>query len=240
MFRTIKQLQGITVRGRDGELGTVTDCYFDDQEWAIRYIVVDSAAGLSAEPVLISPAAVDRPDWQGQALPVNLTRDQVRNAPGIGTDRPVSRQQEIDLSAYYGWPAYWPTLNPLAPTMPYSGPGMPPETLPDMAASDRAGDGSPVDGDPHLRSGREVVGYHIEARDGRVGKIDDFVLDDETWRIGYMVVETGGLLTSKKVVLAPSWVQRVAWEDSAVYIDLDRDSVENGSEFDPAAILDGD
>jgi len=236
MLRTIKQLQGATIRATDGEIGKVSDFYFDDKEWAVRYVVVDTGNWLVGRRVLIAPAAFGRYDREAQELPVDLTRTQVENAPGIDAERPVSRQYEIDLSTYYGWPAYWPPLSTLAPTVPYTGAGTEvPVDLPDAAAS--AG-GERAGGDPHLASSRDLIGCRLEARDGRIGGVDDLILDDETWRIGYMVVDTGRLLSGKKVVLAPSWVQRVDWDNSAVHVDLDRQSVENSSEFDSATILD--
>jgi hypothetical protein len=244
MLRAIKQFQGVRIRARDGEIGKVSDVYFDDKEWVIRYVVVDTGSWLAGgRRVLIAPAAFDQADWEAGELPVHLTRDQVQNAPGIDSDKPVSRQNEIDLSSYYGWPEYWPPLTALSPTMPYSGAGVMPAALPGEGPaaltpdSGNVADGTPGDGDPHLRSGREVTGYRIEARDGRAGKVDDLLFNDETWRIDYMVVDTGGPLSSKKVMLAPSWVQRIATDDSVAQVDLDRESVEKSPEFDPDAIL---
>ncbi len=81
--------------------------FFDDTNWAIRYLVVDTGRWLPGRKVLIAPTALGRPDWQGRVFPLNLTKDQVRSSPDIDTDRPVSRQREAELRKYYDWAPYW-------------------------------------------------------------------------------------------------------------------------------------
>jgi hypothetical protein len=46
------------------------------------------------------------------------------------------------------------------------------------------------EGDPHLRSCKELIGYGIEARDGSIGEVRDFVLDERSWTIRDVVVDT--------------------------------------------------
>jgi hypothetical protein len=107
MLHDIKKLEGYAVGASDGELGTVKDMYFDDQHWAIRYLVVEAGGWLSGRKVLISPGAVIRVAWDEDTIDVRLTRQQVRDSPSIDTDKPVSRQHEMEFSDYYGYPYYW-------------------------------------------------------------------------------------------------------------------------------------
>jgi hypothetical protein len=58
-------------------------------------------------------------------------------------------------------------------------------------------------GDMHLRSANNVAGYYIEATDGEIGHVEDFIIDDETWEIRYMVVDIRNWLPGKKVLIAP-------------------------------------
>ncbi len=88
--------------------------------------------------------------------------------------------------------------------------------------------------DSHLRSTREVTGYHIHATDGEIGHVEDFIVDDETWAVRYVVVGTRNWLPGKKVILSPRWIKRVEWADSSLYFDLTRESVKNSPEFDPS------
>ena len=53
MLRSIKNLIGFTIRAKDGELGIVSEFYFDDLTWSIRYLVVETDRWLSERKVLI-------------------------------------------------------------------------------------------------------------------------------------------------------------------------------------------
>jgi hypothetical protein len=88
-------------------------------------------------------------------------------------------------------------------------------------------------GDPHLRSTREVIGYHIRATDGKIGHVEDFIADDESWTIHYMVVDTQTWLRGKRVLIAPAWVSKVDWVEKSVYVNLRKESVKDSPEFDP-------
>src|SRR5438093_9129794 len=125
MLHNVKELSGFTVGARDGELGRVDDAYFDDQRWVIRYVVVDTGRWLGGRKVLISPRSVRGIDWSNEVLNVDLTQQQVRDAPSIDTQKPVSRQHEIDYYNYYGYPYYWEGSGLWGPTIlpfPWVGP----------------------------------------------------------------------------------------------------------------------
>ena len=104
MLRNVKDLRGYRIRASDGVIGKVDDFYFDDETWAIRYLVVDTGTWLSGRKVLISPIALGHAGWMGRQLPVALTRAQVERSPDIDTKKPVSRQHEAQYLGYYGYP----------------------------------------------------------------------------------------------------------------------------------------
>src|SRR5690242_9263843 len=108
MLHTVKKLDGCRVLATDGAIGRVKEVYFDDEQWVVRYLVVDTRGWLSGRSVLISPYAVKFIAWDSEAIAVNLTRDQVQHSPDIDTDKPVSRQREAEYHRYYGYPQYWP------------------------------------------------------------------------------------------------------------------------------------
>jgi len=217
-----------TVRAKDGDLGRVEEFYFDDHKWIIRYMVVDTGRWLQSRQVLISTAALKKPEWKSRAFPVNLTKQQVRNSPSIDTNKPVSRQHEADLNDFYNWPAYWGMG-----LEPFGSIGYPvPTHLPQAAKKKKMPFEKPPN--PHLRSTCQVTGYHIQAIDGEIGQVGDFILDDETWAIRYVVVDTQNWLPGKKVLVFPSWIMRVSWDKSKVFVDLSRESVKNSPAFDPS------
>ena len=229
MKRSVSHLVGGTVRAKDGDLGRVEEFYFDDHKWIIRYMVVDTRRWLQGRQVLISTAASKRPIWKSRVFPVNLTKKQVRSSPSIDTDKPVSRQHEAELHDYYNWPVYWG-----AGLEPYAGVGYPVPThfLPLATREREMSFEKPAD--PNLRSTRQVTGYYIQATDGEIGHVQDFIVDDETWAIRYVVVNTQNWLPGKKVLVFPAWISRVSWDKSKVLVDLSRESVKNSPAFDPS------
>ena len=202
MLRSVKDVRGVTVGASDGDIGRVDDLYFDDERWGIRYVVVDTGGWLSARRVLISPIAFGPPDWRSQRLPVALTKEQLRNSPDIDTQRPVSRQHEAEYARYFGYPYYWVGAGLW---------GMGAEPRPLVRASAQQPDvdarlaqvvlSSPP-GDSHLRSCAAVTGYHIEATDGAIGHVADFIVDDHSWEIHYVVVDTSNWWLGHRVMFA--------------------------------------
>ena len=224
---TNELLKGFAIGGTDGELGIVDRLYFDDETWAIRYLVVDTGGWLSNRRVLISPYSINRTDWYSRRLDVSLTKKQIENSPDIDTHRPISRQHEAAYLGYYGYPYYWGGPN-------LWGPAFYPEGLAIRATASMEDLGERIkreSKDSHLRSSDEVTGYHIEATDGELGHVDGFVVDDEAWAIRYIEAATRNWLPGKKVLFSPSWIERVSWKDSKVYVGLSREAIKGAPEY---------
>jgi sporulation protein YlmC with PRC-barrel domain len=223
MLRSIKQLYGNKLGASDGEIGQVKDFYFDDQNWAIRYAIADTGSWLSGRQVLISPHAFGRLDQAGKVLRVNLTRKQIENSPSIESHKPVSRQYEEEYYRYYGWPYYWqggglwgmsgfPILE------------LPPKPLPSEPAI--VSGPQPERADAHLRSTQAVNGYHLQASDGMIGHVCDFMMDDKSWAIDQLVIKTGHRFSGKEVQIPTSKVDRISWDESTAFVNLTKEAVE--------------
>ena len=243
MLRTVESLHGYIIRATDDELGEVKEVYFDDEQWGVRYLVVETGSWLSKRTVLISPYSIDEVDDDNRAIGVSLSREQVKNSPDIDTEKPVSRQHEREYSSYYGYGAYWsgPYLwgiagYPVYPLLRSDSVRPPEDVVGDL--SRRVPDQSE---DVHLRSSKQVAGYHILGTDEDIGHVKDFVFDDESWVIRYLLVDThnwwpGG----KKVLLATQWVENVDWSDSTVEIKLTREQIKSSPEYDENQLLNRD
>lgn len=229
MLRSVKELRGYKIQAQDGEIGKMHAFLFDDHQWVIRYLIVNTGNWLAERLVLIVPGALEEPDWAGRVFPVNLTCRQVEESPDIEVDKPVSRQQEMDLHRHYNWTMYW-TGEPGIGAV-----GVPPVAPIAGSDKDTEEEKETEKGDPNLRSTREVIGYQIEARDGEIGHLDDFIVDDEGWFLRYAVVDTRDFLPGRKVLIAVPWIERVDWHGARVHIDLMRGRIENSPEFDPEA-----
>lgn len=232
MLVEVKKLHGLTIHALDGEVGKVDEFLFDDEFWTVRYLIVNTGNWLMDHKVLISPLALGGIDWEQQTLTVNLTRDQIKNSPGVATDQPVSRQWETSYFDYYTWPYYW---NGAGSWGAYGNPGvMLTQTTPLEAESVelRAGDHSHDQDSIHLRSTKEVTGYKISATDDHLGHVSDFIINDETWRVSYLAIDTQNWLPGKNILLPPEWITRVSWSDHSVSVSVTRDQVKGAPEWE--------
>jgi uncharacterized protein YrrD len=83
-----------------------------------------------------------------------------------------------------------------------------------------------------LRSTDQLKGLHLSATDGEIGRVEDAYFDDHSWTVRYLVVDTGGWLTGRKVLISPDSVQSVSWDTRWVSLNLDRDQVRNSPDID--------
>jgi uncharacterized protein YrrD len=223
MLITAKTLEGYKLTHPDDAIGTVKEFYFDDHYWTIRYLVADTGNWLTGRQVLISPYALSAVVKEQHHITINLTKQQIESSPSLSSDKPVSQQFELDYNGYYGWPTYWSGSYMWGS---YPSPFLEPN-------SEKLEETTPAEQewDPHLRSTREVTGYHIQATDGEIGHIEDFIIDDETWAIRYLIVDTNNWWPGKKILLAPQWIDRVSWSDSKVFVNLPRETIKQAPAY---------
>jgi hypothetical protein len=245
MLRSVKQLTGFYLISGDEDLGTMEGLYFDDARWTVRHLVVDTGGLLSGRLVLVPPQAVRRINWDDRTIHVNLTKEQLANSPGSEEDKPVSRQRERELFDYYGFPYYWGS--PFAwgaAGMPGAAglvtpPGLPVEPVnanAGMDAESRYAEDREGQGDPHLRSSKEVIGYAIYARDGDLGHVDDFLFDERDWSLQMIEIATRNWLPGKHVVVPVQRIGEVSWDGQRVEIGMTREEISNSMEAGAANV----
>lgn len=227
MLQNIKHLFGTTLAASDGDIGTVKDLYFDDKTWVIRYLVADTGFWLTGRHVLISPHSFGTYDGDGKLLYINLTRKQIEDSPAISSARPVSRQNEEDLFHYYGWPAFWNG----GPMLGIGGfPVIAPESENEIASRERWVHSD----DKHLRSVRAITGYHIEATDGPIGHVSGILVDDKTWKLGELVVETSHWYSGKEILILHARIDWISYAESKVFVNLTKADIQRTAEHDRA------
>jgi sporulation protein YlmC with PRC-barrel domain len=228
MLSKAKTLQGYSLQNTDAEtIGKVKEFYFDDRHWAIRYLVADTGNWLTGRQVLISPYALVAINGNHQNIVAALSKKQIEDSPSLDSDKPVSRQFEESYYGYYGWPMYWSGPN-MWGSYPYI------ERNREKWRKSNHGEKA---WDPHLRSTQAVGGYHIQALDGEIGHVEDFVIDDETWAIRYLVVGTRNWWPGRKVLVSPQWIERVSWNESKVFVNLDRETIKQSPEYTEESLL---
>ncbi len=227
MLSKAKTLKGYKLDSLDGEIGKVEEFYFDDHHWTIRYLVANTGNWLPGRQVLISPHAMVAVIKEKQQITIDLTKKQIEDSPSLESDKPVSRQFELSYYGYYRWPEYWAGPNMWGP-YPY-------------IVHERDKRREPTQGektwDPHLRSTHVVSGYHIQAADGEVGHVEDFIIDDETWAIRYLIINTHNWWPGKKLLISPKWIERVSWDESKVFVNLTREAIKRSPEYTEESLL---
>jgi hypothetical protein len=243
MLRTLSDLHAYTIGAVDGAIGHVKDIYVDDTAWVVRYLVVETGSWLESKKVLISPIAIGKVDWEARQLHVAITKEQVKNCPDVDTEKPITRQHEQDYSGYYGYPYYWGGLG-------YWGGGM----FPEMMLSSYGGANAPqalqfmqqeaenfrasAEGhhdetaSSHLRSCAAITGYHLQASDGEIGHVSGALIDDQTWAVRYLIVNTSNWWFGHQILVAPSWIEAISWSEATVSVKLTRDAVKDAPPYD--------
>jgi hypothetical protein len=218
MLLNIKEIYGHKLAALDGDIGHVSDFYFDDETWVIRYLVADTGSWLPGRLVLVSPHAFAELDRQTNKLHLRLNKKRIENSPPLSSLEPLSRGYEDEYYQYYGWPTYWSggalwgiTGYPLVP-LPETATA---ETRPAYQRKDQ-----------RLQHTRAVEGYQIETVDGTIGHVKSFLVDDTSWAICALVVETGHWFAGKEIQISPWKVDRISYAESKVYVSLSKEDIQ--------------
>jgi sporulation protein YlmC with PRC-barrel domain len=204
MLLGLRQLYGKELGPSDGSIGHVRDFYFNDQQWTVRYVVADTGSWLSGRLVLISPHVFENLHQEGDCLLVNVTRQHIEASPAIESHEPVSLQYQ----AYGDGVETWGVGGfPEAPP--------PPHLMPSKQLSE----------DLHLQSTQLLSGYSIQTSNGAIGHVIDFIIDDRTWAICHLVVQTGDWYSRKEVVISPKHIDRISYEESKVFVDVTKEAL---------------
>jgi PRC-barrel domain len=223
MLQNIKELYGTKLSASDGEIGHVKDFYFDDKTWVIRYLIADTGSWLTGRLVLLSPHALGKLDQYEKTLHVKLHKKQIEKSPSIESHKPVSRQYEIEYYRYYSWPAYWDGGA-------LWGLGGFPVLLPPSKDEMKAQLQHHHRDDKHLQSTQAVTGYQIQAADGTIGQVSGFLVDERSWAIRELAVETGHWYAGKEILISPDRIERISYEESKVFVNLTKADIQRTAE----------
>ena len=106
-LHSAREVTGYGIRATDGELGHVEDLLIDEQDWAIRYLIVDPRSWWPGPHVLIGVDWIRGVSWNDSTVDVEVSRDAVRGAPRFEPTGPFGRDEERRFYGYYGRPGYW-------------------------------------------------------------------------------------------------------------------------------------
>jgi hypothetical protein len=235
MLYSVSDLQGYTIRATDGDIGTLRTLYFDEADWGVSHAVIDTGSWITGKHVLVSPEVLGQPDAHNKHLTVNLTREEIQDCPELNTHDTAHGPYSGVAHTRARRPVFWSSdpfvLNSLAgrpggSPLPAQPPAAPSPTAAPSVTEQAHG--------PALYSSRKIIGYYIQARDGEMGHVEDFIMDTDAWHIRYMVVDTKNWWPGKKVLVSPQWIEAIRWDDAHVTVDLSREQIKTSPEYDPS------
>ncbi len=227
MLTKANALTGYRLETAEGAVGSVKDFYFDTEKWPVRYLVADTGTWLKSRQILISPHAIAAVNESQQRIDLNLTKKQIEDSPPVELDQPVTPQFQVNYHMYFGWPVYWGGTSTYG-VYPFM-----------VAPRDPGADTFPseADRDPHLRSTEEIRGHNVLADDGGIGHVEDLIVDEETWMIRYLVIDTRNFWPGKKVLISPSWIDRISWDESKIFVSVTREQVKQSPEYSEETLI---
>ena len=86
-----------------------------------------------------------------------------------------------------------------------------------------------------LQSIKQLYGDKLGASDGDIGHVEGFLVDDETWAVRYVIVNTSNWWLGHQVLIPPLWINEVRWADSTVSVNLTRASIQSAPPL-PSAV----
>ena len=203
MLRRLRRMIGYRIRTTDGSVGTVSDFHFEDHTWRIRHMVADVGWSLTGRRALIPARRVGLPNDDERSMEVTLTKAEVKSRPSVETAPPVYRQRELSGPPYgrppWGFPSF--LIGEAYPVFSGFGPAS-------------------ADWDPHLRSVREVAAYAIQAADGHVGYVEDFLARVDNWAILHVLVRIIMPQTGRRVLVPARRFHHFDWDRRLVRVDL--------------------
>lgn len=224
--RALQDIAGMRIHATDGDLGHVRDVYFEDAQWRVRYLEVDTRHWLPDRHVLLAPTAVRSFDWEQGRIHVSLTREQVRTSPDIDSHKPVSRQRQMQLHEYFQWP--FRSSDRVSEDVELA------VALHKLLIETR---GQAVSvpqpehaDDPHLWSARALSHYSLEGASGDLGRVVDFLVDQDASTIRYLVIVKGRRLQGKGFLVPVDRITWISWEAKLIRVgDLPLDRLAGAS-----------
>ncbi|MBN2736710.1 MAG: hypothetical protein JXR70_06990 [Spirochaetales bacterium] len=209
----LKNILGYGISARDGHLGFIHDFLFDDSNWEIKYVVVNTSNFLFENLVLISPEYIRSVDYSQKQVFFDLNKSDIKKSPDADSKKTVSRQYQDYFEKKYSSAYYWygfdiwafpPVLSDYGKAYESVKAPMEAEKDPELA---------------HLRSVREVIGYHI-VNDYESGKIKNITADEKCWAVLDFVVEAGSFLHHHNEEIEVEMIDKISFEERAVYFKI--------------------
>ncbi|MGD8412600.1 MAG: PRC-barrel domain-containing protein [Candidatus Latescibacterota bacterium] len=219
MMMRAKEILGTTVRSADGEIGKVKDILFDSEEWVVRYVVVDTWDWLPERKLIIPPAVLKSPATRLRSFDVPMDKREISRGATLRDGDVLTRRVEASVFEQFKLAPYWAVRVPGGGAM-----------IADQVASH---DDEGADAQTPLKSFRETAGFEILAGDGPIGRMVDFFVDDQSWSVAEVAVDTTDWLRDGSAVLKSRWFTGVDTRRRKMTLNKTSEEVENDPGFKP-------
>lgn len=228
----VSALRHFRIAATDEDCGRVSDVLFEDDTWRVRWLVVETGGWFSNKKILIHRSDLGEPDIATSLFHVRLTKAGVERSRGVEADLPVS-QQPYDVPP--GYREIFDQANIGLFELSFF-----PSELPAVLPAQLEGGVTITQrkGDLHLRSANTLTGFRIHASDGEIGHVADFILDDGSWDIRYLVVDTRNWLPARKILLPPSVVTDIDWRNRVISVEATQQQVKDSPPYDSQITID--
>ncbi len=235
MLWNASALIGYPIKGTDGPLGTLAGLMYDETDWTIRWLFVDTGTWLSGRRVALPISAAGQPDPKAPHLPVNLTMKQVEDSPDVDVSHPFSQEAETLVSLHYGLPSVRDRVEWLRHV------GRTPELIAPVTlrALPTEAPAESESRDNHVHGISEITGNSIEATDGDIGHAEDFLIDTTLWQVRYLVVDTSNWWSGQKLLVSPLSIDWIDWARSIIHLDVTRQKVKDSPPYVVTDTVDG-
>jgi hypothetical protein len=153
-----------------------------------------------------------------------LSKKQIEDSPLLESDKPVSRQYEEEYHRHFALPIYGGGTYAVGvyPYLQYDEVELRPENDPPVTIKKW---------DHNLRSTHDIEGRDVQATDGNIGHVEDFIIDDHSWKILNLIINTKNWWPGKKVLISPNNIDRISWSEGKIFTFMSREAVKNSAEY---------
>jgi len=252
MLRSIKDLIGYKGIASDGKVGKIVDVLFGDRHWQTRYLVMNTSPSLrfnfhylseDAEPrpipaqVLVEPENLDHIllGNHRREVPIKMNVDRVQHSESVTEHLPVEKQFDMEFTKYYRHSIYDERPMIGLPSGSANIDYWPPDSAYEHGKRETEAHLGRINeiAQQHMHSAKQVMGYRLQANNELLGPISDFILDDDTWEIRYLVTSTSQWHPKRRYLVDTSTIDYLDWSRQTAVTELMKVEIESSEEFHP-------
>ncbi len=219
-------LKSFDVVGKDEDFGSVDDALIDEKDLTIRYFTVKTGNWFSGEKMYISPASIESINVNDEVITTDITKEEAENAPRLEGRELIDRTYETNFHTHYGLNPYW------------TGPGVwgTSFTARELAAQQPVAMPEPEEdskGEPEIYKAKDIIRYEFAAQDDSFGQVEDLLIEEDSYKVRYFVIDTRKFFGGKKVLISADWVENIDWIKAQIQTNVTKEQVENSPEYLP-------